>query len=195
MATRGSSRHGVHGWTAGAALLVLLLCVLISGCATVRPSAGRATPTATATAAPLTPTPTAMEAQLNVLVRQAAGSVPQQIQTIYHTAGEVEVNLTLAGTVPTADADVSAMQERVKTLCFEAQQAVWASDITPLSQVTVTVLGPVVVLYGDIVTQAYGATVLKSATEKGFAWSALSPEGAWGKYDNAYLRPGYYDPD
>lgn len=186
------------GWTAGASLVLLLVCVLASGCATTSTPAARTTATATttATANPLTPTPTATEARLETLVRQAVGSGPQQVQAVYHAAaGELNINLALIGTIPTAPAAVSAMQEQVKVLCFEAQRAVWSSGLTPLSQVTVTVVGPIMDQYAELETQAYGAAVLKAATERGFSWSTLSPDGAWGAYDNSYLRPAYYDVD
>lgn len=159
-------------------------------------SAATRGPSATFTPNPLTPTPTTTEARINALVRQAVGSDPHQIQTVYQAAaGQVDVTLTLGGTVPTSDVDVSAMQERVKTLCFEAQRAVWAGGLPSLGQVTITVVGPIMDQYAELETQAYGAAVLKAATERRFTWSTLSPDGAWGAYDNTYLRPAYYDVD
>lgn len=201
LARRAHSLPLSLGRLAAVALFVIAASVLASGCAgSSTPTAGAATqaPTtaATFTPNPLAPTPTAAEARVNALVRQAVGSAPRQIQTDYHsTPGEIAVTLTLGGTVPTSDADVSAAQERVKTLCFEAQRAVWASGLAPLSQVTVTVVGPIMSQYADLEIQAYGAAVLKSATERRFTWSTLDPDGAWGVYDNTYLRPGYYDVD
>ncbi|HEX6800612.1 MAG TPA: hypothetical protein VF116_23065 [Ktedonobacterales bacterium] len=191
-------RLGV-GRCAAFALFVLAACVLASGCATSSTRAANPTtpgPAATFTPNPLTPTPTTSEARINALVRQAVGTAPLQIQTVYQsTSGQIEVTLTLGGTVPTSDADVSAMQERVKTLCFEAQRAVWAGGLLSLSQVTITVVGPIMDQYAELETQAYGAAVLKAATEQRFTWSTLSPDGAWGAYDNTYLRPAYYDVD
>ena len=199
VARRADSLQLGIGRLAAIGVFLLAACVLASGCATSSTRAGSAAthdPSATFTPNPLTPTPTTTEARVNTLVRQAVGSDPLEIQTVYQmSASQVEVTLTLGGTVPTSDAAVSAMQERVKTLCFEAQRAVWASGPNPLSQVTVTVVGPIMDQYADLATQAYGAAVLKVATEQRFTWSALSPDGAWGAYDNTYLRPAYYDVD
>lgn len=199
LARRPDSRRLGIGWLAAIVIFIFAACVLASGCTTSSTRAGSAAtrgPSATFTPNPLTPTPTTTEARINALVRQAAGSDPLQIQTVYQTAsGQIAVTLTLGGTVPTSDADVSAMQERVKTLCFAGQRAVWAGGLPSLSQVTITVVGPIMDQYAELETQAYGAAVLKASTERRFAWSALSPDGAWGAYDNTYLRPAYYDVD
>jgi len=195
-------------WSAGAGAvgLVMLAAALAAGCAasggsgrpvggaTAQPSVTSAPPTFTPN--PLTPTPTSQEQQLDGLVSQAIGSGPQQILTTYDAAdGAADVSVTYGGTVPVQPADVAAAQERVKLVCYEAQRALWTGSVVRLRRVSVTVLGPVVGTYADVETQAYGAAVLTAATEARFAWNGLSPDAAWGAYDNVYLRPSFYDPD
>jgi archaellum component FlaF (FlaF/FlaG flagellin family) len=168
-----------------AATLIVLL-VAVAGCASS---------SATAASGPPTPTPTAQQ-RLAALARHAAtGSNIQRVDTTYSAQdGTVTVTVTLGGSVPVADADVTAMQARVMSMCFQTQKALWTSGI-PLRSVTVTIAGPIMDQYAEREIQAYGAAVLTAAKAAKFNWEALSPDAAWTQYDNAYLRPGYYDVD
>lgn len=193
------ARRGSRRWAT--ALMIIAASLASAGCGGLGVSSGHAgTPTRGATVAlptftptPITPTPTAQEARLNALVSQATGNSVQQIQTTYSAAtGAADVTISLGGSVP-PEADKAATQERVKALCFDAQRALWTSGTAPLSEVNVAVVGPVIDQYADITTQAYGSTLIKSATAARLNWSALSPDAAWAAYDNVYLRDGYND--
>ena len=151
---------------------------------------------------PLTPAPTTEEQHLDTLVWQAIGAGAVQVQTTYSAGdGATDVEITyrqvvpIKGIVPTQDADIAAAQERAKTICFEAEQAVWTSGTHPLSQVNVAVLGPVLDQYANLTSQAYATVLLKAPTAAHFAWSTLTPDAAWGTYDNIYLRADYSDVD
>jgi hypothetical protein len=166
-----------------AAILIAVL-VVVAGCASS---------TATAASGPPTPTPTT-EQRLAALARHAAtGPNVQHVDTTYSAQdGTVTVTVTLGGSVPVADADVSAMQQRVMSMCFQTQKALWTSGIL-LHSVTVTIVGPVRDLYGERAMQAYAAAVLTAAIAAKFDWGTLSADTAWGQYDNVFLRPVYYD--
>jgi hypothetical protein len=187
-----------------AGLLVVAAALAASGCAASSAHTGGATPTptvtfnpATFTPNPLTPTPTEPERHLEALVWQAIGgsdSGALQVQATYSpTNGAVDVSVTFGGRVPEQPAEIAAAQEHVKVVCFQVLRAVWTSGTRPLSQVNVSVLGPVIVLYGDLESKAYGSAYLTAATEARFQWSAISPDQAWDAYDAVYLRSGYND--
>jgi hypothetical protein len=168
-----------------AATLIAVL-VIVAGCASS---------SATAASGPPTPTPTTQQ-RLAALARHAAtGPNVQRVDTTYSAQdGTITVTVTLGGSVPVADADVTAMQQRVMSMCFQTQKALWTSGI-PLRGVTVTIAGPIMDQYAEREIQAYGAAVLAEATAAKLNWGALSPDTAWTQYDNVYLRPGYYDVD
>lgn len=151
---------------------------------------------------PLTPAPTTEEQHLDALVWQTIGAGAVQIQTTYSAMdGTTDVEITyrqvvpIKGIVPTQDADISAAQERAKTICFEVEQALWTSGTKPLSQVNVAVVGPVLDQYANLTSQAYATVLLKTPTAVHFAWSTLTPDTAWDKYDDNYLRADYSDVD
>ncbi len=129
------------------------------------------------------------ERLISSLAQQAIGSLAQRVEATYRVGDETaQVTATVAGLVPRTPADISAAQERVKIMCFRAQEALWTSaNGIPLHEVTVTVLGPVIDDYGDKMTAAYGAAVLTAATAARFHWDSLSPDTAWEDYDNVYL--------
>jgi hypothetical protein len=194
-----------------ASIIGVVLVTALAGCGAPTGSGhvGEGTPTPmvtvippTYTANPLTPTPTTEEQHLDALVRQTIGVGAVQIQTTYSAVdGATDVEITYAavvpikGIVPTQPADIAAAQERVKTICFEVEQALWTSGTAPLSQVNVSVLGPVLDQYANLTSQAYGSALLKAATAAHVAWSTLTPDSAWDKYDNNYLRADYSDVD
>jgi hypothetical protein len=202
--------RGTVAWRCGVAgMLVSMFVAVLAGCGsptgTGRAGGGTPLPTQsvippTYTANPLTPTPTTEEQRLDTLVWQAIGVGAVQVQTTYRAAdGTTDVEITygavvpIKGIVPTQNADIAAAQERVKTICFEVEKALWTSGTSPLSQVSVAVLGPVLDQYANLTSQAYGSVVLKGATAAHFAWSTLTPDVAWDKYDSNYLRADYSD--
>lgn len=184
--------------------IVLAALLAVSGCTSSVRSGGFApgsTPaTATAgpptfTPGPPTPTPTAQERRFTALAQQAAGSLVLQVEATYDAAGRtVIVSTTVGGSVPNGDAEISAAQERVKSICFQIEEALWTSG-TPLRQVTVTVTGPILDQYADATTGPYGAAVLTATTAAKLTWSALTPDAAWEKYDNVFLRTDFNDTD
>ena len=158
--------------------------VVVAGCASTSATAASGSPT---------PTPTTQQRLATLARRAAAGPNVQHVDTTYGAQdGTVTVMVTLGGSVPVADADVSAMQGRVMSMCFQTQKALWTSGI-PLHMVTVTIVGPVMDLYGDRAIKVYAAAVLTAAKAAKLDWGSLSPDIAWAQYDNAYLRPFYYD--
>jgi hypothetical protein len=191
------------------AVAVAVLAGALAGCGastgTGHASGGAPTPTVPAipptyTPNPLTPAPTTEEQHLDALVWQTIGAGAVQIQTTYSAGdGATDVEITysqvvpIKGIVPTQGADIAAAQERVKTICFEVEQALWTSGTHPLSQVNVAVLGPVLDQYADLTSQAYGGVLLKASTAAHFGWGTLTPDTAWNTYDNTYLRADYSD--
>lgn len=203
----GHTRHERKEWRAQrphtliAAILALTALVGTAGCAassTPGAAAGAPSPTvphalATSTPGPGTPTATAQERLFASTVTQAIGSLAQDMLVTYDAGHQsVTVAVTVGGIVPNTDAAIGAAQEQVKTICFRAQHALWTSG-TAFRQVTITVTGPILDQYADLTTGAYGAAVLTAATVGNFAWASLTPDLAWGKYDNVFLRPAYND--
>lgn len=152
-------------------------------------------PMATAMPCP-TPTGTASAEQQRLATAVAAvvGRVPC-LDTAYAEADRTAmVTVTIAGLVPTTSAQIAAAQERSKVLCFQAQHAVWTSGIA-LSAATVAIVGPYLDPYVGPTTAPYASVYLTSQTAANFAWAALSPDSAWGKYDSTFLRPGFNPTD
>lgn len=177
------------------AIALMLGCAPSPGIASTTPSASA--PTATATPIPCpTPTgsPSATQQRLATAVATAVGSVPC-LDTAYqaqdHTA---MVTITLGGLVPTTTADIAAVQERVKVLCFQAQRALWTSGV-PLTGATVAVLGPYLDPYNGPTIAPYASAYLVAHTAATFAWANLSPDSAWAKYTSTFLRPGFAPAD
>src|SRR5579884_482082 len=186
-----------RGRAACGALLGTLTLGLVLGCAPARGSGATGTttpvtePTAATVACPAS-TATTSEAQrrLAAAVAAAVGPVPCLVTTYSAADRTATVTVTLAGLVPTTPSAIAAAQERSKVLCFEAQQAVWTSGVA-LSAATVAVAGPYLDPYDGLTTAPYASAYLTSRTAAAFAWAALSPDAAWGKYDSAFLRPGF----
>lgn len=160
-----------------AALLVPLTLSALAGCA------GSAQPTGNA---PL-PTPTvAVEGPLASVVGPAAAPLAQRIITVYDGGARLaKVTITI-GAAP----DVTAAQSRVMALCFQVEQALWASDPS-LREVKVIVLGPIRDDYANIIDDAYGVSDVFAPTAARLSWSELTPESAWSRYDSTWLRPTY----
>ena len=183
-------------------LAVFVVALVVAGCGGVsgsgvhaerQPAATATSELPTATVGPPTPTPTAQERLLTSLARQAIGDLAIDVRATFDAgARSVTVATTLGGSVPNSPADIAAAQERVKAICFRAQQALWTSRTT-LSSVTVTVSGPILDQYADAITGAYGAAVLSANSAKRVTWDTLAPDTAWDQYDNVFLRPDFND--
>ena len=175
-----------------AALAVLAVLAAFAGCAPT--AASGASGTLSAAQSPMA-TPTA-EQRLAVLAQRAAGdtSVQSIAPTVdagsaSGTGNAVALAATLAGPVPATQAEIAASQERVKSICFRMEQAVWTSGMS-LSEVKVEVIGPIYDDYADLTTGAYGAADLKAGTASTLDWTRLTPDTAWGTY-GVWLRPAY----
>lgn len=171
----------------GAAVLLLLAAVtLLAGCASA--SVARVNTAATATANTVT------ARQLDALARQAAADYSQQVQTAFDAGQDTATaQVTVGWTNDIQISDVAKEQERVKSICFAIQQALWTNGLA-LRQVTVTVLGPVVTGYTEDDLDAHGAARLTAKTAAGFPWASLTPDTAWDRYDEVYLRSDYIPP-
>ena len=193
-ARRASGCVGGAVWALG---LLAALAVMLAGCAS--PSSTSAGPTATPTAqqhiAALAQHAIGSESQ-HATVAAAFGAPSAGTPTSGTTLGAsgagdtsvVTVTVTLAGKVPAPQA-IGATQERVKTICFQVQRALWTSS-TPLTDVTVQVIGPIYDDYADLVSASYGAAVLKAPAAATLDWASLSPDAAWDVY-GVWLRPDY----
>jgi hypothetical protein len=159
--------------------LAILICLVVSGCATTHSAQTPASPPAT------------VQGRLELIARLALGDAVHDLAATYDTQGEaLELTATLVGGVPRTEADIQAAQEHVKLLCLHAQQAEWTSG-NPLRSVTVTILGPTLDDYADVTTGPYGAAVLTSTTAATLAWDGLSADSAWQRYDRVWLAPTY----
>lgn len=204
MATRSRDRatHRATGGIPGAAwalALLAALAVMLAGCAsTSSTSAGpTATPTAQQRIAALAQHAIGGEAQHATVTAAfgtpSAGAGTPTSGTTLGAGGAsdtsvVTVTVTLKGKVPAPQA-IGATQERVKTICFQVQRALWTSA-TPLTEVTVSVVGPIYDDYADLVSGSYGAAVLKAPAVARLDWASLSPDAAWEVY-GVWLRPDY----
>lgn len=167
-------------------LLALIVCIAANGCA---PATGGNSAMAIATATPTFPQTT--QGHLAMLAYRAIGPTVQHIATTYDAQGRtVSVTATIEGKVPRTPAEIGASQERVKTLCFRAQRALWTSGV-PLHAATITILGPTLDDFIDVITEWYGVALLTARTAQTFSWSSLSADAAWERYDQTLLRPDY----
>ncbi|HEU5348552.1 MAG TPA: hypothetical protein VFU63_08055 [Ktedonobacterales bacterium] len=155
-------------------------------CATLLALVGCAsTPRASGGAPAATPTPV-IEGPLASVVGPAAASLAQRISTSYDTSTQqAKITITI-GVAP----DVRTAQTRVMMLSFAVQKALWASNPS-LREVKVIVLGPVRNDYGEMTEDAYGVSDVFAATAAKLQWDTLTPESAWSRYDNTWLRPAY----
>lgn len=161
-----------------------LLCLMVAGCSggTTRGVQASATPSAT----PATP-----QGRLDALAHQAIGGMVGSVTTTYNEQRSVvTVTATLTGAVARTPADIAAMQERVKLLCFDAQRALWTSG-APLRGVKVSILGPIYDDYFDLITDWYGVADLTFVTAAKLDWAGLSADRAWAVYDSAVVRQVY----
>jgi hypothetical protein len=161
----------------GASLLLCATLLAIAGCASSAQIGQRTSI--------LPPTPV-VDGPLASVVRPVVGTQPQRISTSYDASTQqAKITLTI-GAAPT----VEAAQAIVMTLCFQVQKALWASNPS-LREVKVIVLGPIRDDYANIIDDAYGVSDTLAPTAAKLQWSALSPDVAWSRYDNTWLRPTY----
>ncbi len=186
--------HPRWHWRLGILLCVALVVALVgalSGCqlggSTSSSQAGRHTSQSTATpAGPSTPQDT-----LTVLARTALGQGAPIVQVTYDVSAQTaQVTATLKGPIPRTSAAIDQEHERVKTLAFQAQRAIWTSAI-PLKQTTVIIQGPMLNDYAEPFIDAYGVSVLSAAKAATLDWSHESADMAWAAYDRVWLRPDY----
>jgi hypothetical protein len=168
-------------------LLMLAAFISISACAS-GPAAG-AGPQAAATAT-LPPNAPSQD-RLDRLAHQALGAAASHMETTYDArAHALALVVTLDGVVPRTPTEIAAAQERAKALCFQAQRTMWTSGIA-MSRMSVTVLGPMLDDYADIISGPYGAAALDAPTAAHFDWAHLSADAAWDRYNSVYLAPTY----
>jgi hypothetical protein len=201
---RRPARHpATRAIRTGTALSALLASMLVLGCA---PASGARAP---ATRTPgVAPTPTSLpcppattgpstpeQQRLAAAVLAAAGADAHCLDTTYGAQDRTAtVTVTVAGLVPTTTAAIAAAQELSKVLCFRAQQALWTSGVA-LSGASVLVLGPILDPYVNETLAPYASADLGARTAATFTWAQLSPDAAWGRYDNVFLRVGFNPQD
>jgi hypothetical protein len=179
--------------TIGTTLIALIALTLLAGCGASTGSGrtGGGTPTVTAvpptpTATPPTPTPTVLEQHLEALVRPAIGTLAHDVTVSFDQASETA---TVTATVDQGP-DVPTTQERVKTVCFRALEALWTSGES-FKDVSVAVLGPVQDDYGSHIIAAYGSADVTAQTAAKLNWAGLTPDTAWNAYTAVFLAPSY----
>ena len=165
-----------------ASLLFSVACLALlalAGCAGATSATSRR-PSPTPTVTPVATGPLAR------VVGPVVGGRARSITTSYDaSAKQATITLTIV-----AAPNVNAAQERVMTLCYEVQKALWTSD-SSLREVKVIVLGPLRDDYADIIEDAYGVADVQAATATKLSWNSLSPQSAWNHYDSTWLRPSY----
>lgn len=192
MLATGSRMALIHVLRLRPPLVLLTLPMLIAfigiGACASGPSAG-AGPQAAATAT-FSPNPPSQD-RLDRLARQALGAAGGHMETTYDArAHALALVATLDGVVPRAPTEIAVAQERAKALCFQAQRTMWTSGIA-VSRVSVTILGPMLDDYADIISGPYGAAALDAPTAAHFDWAHLSADAAWDRYNSVYLAPTY----
>jgi hypothetical protein len=195
---RGTMHRSPHVRRRARAATLLLLAALIAigaaaglaGCGAGSGAGANTAATATADAA----IATATRQRLDALAPPAAADFTGQVQTTYDaTQRTAQVEATVGWTADITGMDIAKEQERAKSICFQVQRAIWAAGVA-VRQVTVIVLGPVSTGYGEQITEAHAAARLTAGTAAGFSWAALTPDAAWGRYDEVYLRSDYDPP-
>lgn len=173
------------------AMLAAVTSLSIAGCApSSQASAPRATATATAYATP-TATPTALD---RLILRALNGQAQSVTTAPSGGAGSLVVTITISGIVPGTQADISAAQERVKTLCYQALQTLVTNGETT-GEVTIVVVGPLLDEYANRVNDVYGSAIVEPRTAARLNWLQLTPDSAWPRYDHVYLRDYFYPVD
>jgi hypothetical protein len=123
-----------------------------------------------------------------MLAEQASGHLLGNIQVVYQQPAEkAQVTGTVSNAVPRTTAEIRAIQERVKTLCFQIQRALWNSGIS-LQEVTVTILGPMYDDYFDQIISWYGTASLEAGIADHVDWRNLSADAAWNQFQRTQLR-------
>ena len=165
-----------------AALTLVALLSALAGCA----GAGKDAAGQHVASAP----PTTTQGKLALRVRQAVGSAAKSVDLTYDQAkATANVTLTLVWS-PAWKVHFSQGQAAAKAGCFKTEAALWTSGVS-LSAVTVTVLGQALDDYGDIITSAYAAVTLTSAHASAVRWATSTPDAAWARYNESFLRPLY----
>ena len=168
-------------------LMLTLFALALCGCSSYSSSQKTARPSVTAGPPTVSGTPTTGQ-QLTALVQQAIAKDANLTSMTYDARSQaVNVLATIAMQQLPA---VSVGQEKVKTLCFRIQKALWLSGIS-LKQVSVTIDGPTYGVYGDLTSGGYGGVLLRQPTATRLDWSALSPDSAWLDYNFMWLTYDY----
>ena len=183
------------GWVfrgAPAMLLALVLLAALGACASGSGSgkAGSTSP-ALITSCPAAAF-SAPSDRLAHLACLAVRGLVARIETTYDPHQQTaQITATFVGTrVPRTDQQIAAAQEAVKSVCFRAQQAAWSSGVT-LRQVTVTIQGPILDDFFNVLTDWYGGSRLTARTAAGLEWQSAGADGAWGRYDQVWLRTAF----
>jgi hypothetical protein len=170
--------------------IVAAACLTVSGCAA---SSGRVSvqPTPTCGAALISATTLSIPERITALAEQASCNQLHDLTATYQQPGGVaQITGTVSGAIPRTPSQISVAQERVKTLCFQVERALWTSTI-PVQEVTVTVLGTVYDDYFDQVISWYGTASLGAKAAPRFDWRSLSADQAWTLFDRTLLRVDY----
>ena len=177
------------------ALVVLVALAALSACATGGgSSAGRSTSTPAPTH--ITSCPAAASSAPGDRLSRAAClavlNLAGRVQTTYDPRSQtVQVLVSFVGTrVPRTVQQIGAAQEAVKNACFRAQRALWTYGL-PLTQVTVTVQGPILDDFFNLITDWYGGSRLTSKVAAALDWQSAGADGAWARYDQVWLRTAY----
>ena len=167
---------------------LLLTISAIAGCAGFSAASARATATPRTSATPTVPATTT--GILTQRVREALSMAVKQVNVAYSaTTGAAVVNVTLVWSPSWRD-HFNLAQTQAQTVCYQAQAALWTSH-TPLTKVTVIVLGQALDDYADVITSAYAAVDITTQHANSVDWSTITPEKAWTLYDHEFLRPTY----
>ena len=179
--------HSRGGLFALAAALVMLVGV-IAGCAGSSSASAQVTSTPRATATPTLPPTT--EGRLTQRARLAVGTAAQRVDVSYQAAsGAAQVTVTLVWS-PAWKTNFAQAQTAAKLACYRAQAALWTSGVS-LSKVTVLVMGQTLDDYAEVIMSAYAEADLIAQHARDIAWSTISAEQAWARYDHVFLRPTY----
>ncbi len=177
---RATMRHAASFRSVSLAFMLCVAIALLSACAGGNMSGTQQSPG----------TPTTQDA-LTSRLQHAVGTRATRVTLTYDAVQQsIETTVTVGGPVARTSTEINASQERVKALCFQAQQALWTSGVA-LREVKVTILGPVYDDYYDLVTEWYGGADLKAATAQQFNWRTLDADSAWSRYDVVWLRVDY----
>jgi hypothetical protein len=186
-----SARSIIASTSAGAlmcaaATVALIACICLYGCA------ASTAPSSTSSHQASQPTRTTSglspQAELSMLAEQASSHLLGHVQVVYEQPAEKAlITGTVSNSVPRTPAEIRAAQEKVKTLCFQIQRALWNSGIS-LQEVTVTILGPMYDDYYDQIISWYGTASLEAGVADKVDWRNLSADAAWNQFQRTQLR-------